>query len=396
MRVKFMLGAMGFFILIAIAGHAQTGIDFSPAPIVSKPKYVICEPANRNYSGAKRVALVIGNTDYNGEFRRLENAVNDAKSVSTELLNSGFEVCYVNNLNLGPFNEVVGWFARRIEQGAEVLVFFSGHGIEPAGVTFLMPLDASEHKDSTSLPTGIDLQEFSKAIRSRAPQMALYIIDACRNNPYKDAIAAKSGTAKGSAPSTARLAPPMGTAMLFSAGPNEDSIDKLNSADKNLHSVFTRELLPLLREDGLSLRMLAETVTERVHQQSSGYQTPAPILNYVGEFYFHPQSEVVTKPNPPGPQNRPDGNTVSSLGATATPTVAIVKFVNKVNESVSVYWDPKNGALVKYSEIPVGGSYSVQTYAGHTWVIKGASGREYLAFTPDSSTKVASVEIVGN
>jgi uncharacterized caspase-like protein len=404
-------------ILLPVAGHGQKDIDFSPAPILSKPKYVICEATTRNYSGAKRFALVIGNTDYTGEFRRLENAVNDAKSISTELLNAGFEVCYVNNLNLAPFNEVVAWFAQRIEKGSQVLFYFSGHGLEPAGVAYLMPVDASLHKDAANLPMGIDLQELWTAVRSRAPQMALYVIDACRSNPYKDAIAAKSGTNKGNEPSTVRLEPPVGTATLFSASPNEDSIDKLNSADKDLHSLFTRELLPLMREDGLSLRNLAQKVTDQVHLQSKGHQTPAPILGYAGEFYFHPMADSLPKTintaNPATPSVTPATPSVAPATpsvapatpsvapatpsvAPATPSVAIVEFVNKANEPVTVYWDTKNGTLMKYSEIAVNKSYSVQTYAGHTWVIRGVSGREYLIFTPDSSTKTARVEIIPN
>jgi hypothetical protein len=113
--------------------------------------------------------------------------------------------------------------------------------------------------------------------------------------------------------------------------------------------------------------------------------------NQTWEFNITP---VEAKPDAAAAQPGASISATSSAQSEAAPSVAIVQFVNKVNEPVIVYWDPKNGALVKYSEIPVAGSYSVQTYAGHTWVIKGASGHEYLVFTPDSSTKIACVEII--
>ena len=88
--------------------------------------------------GGKRIALVIGNKDYQDV--PLRNPVNDAEDLSGLLKRLGFSVTTKANVDLREFDEAVDRFSREIT-GAEVALFyFSGHGCQARGENFLIPV----------------------------------------------------------------------------------------------------------------------------------------------------------------------------------------------------------------------------------------------------------------
>ena len=94
----------------------------------------------------RRVALVIGEDGYK-TIRKLDNAVDDAKSVSDTLEQLGFEVTLETNRDLKRVRRALDDF-RDDGAGADVaLVYFAGHGVEISGDNRLLPIDA----DASSL-----------------------------------------------------------------------------------------------------------------------------------------------------------------------------------------------------------------------------------------------------
>ena len=77
----------------------------------------------------KRVALVIGNNDYQ-YVPKLQKAVNDAKAVGDTLASLGFEVFRGENVTRLEFNRVWQRFLNRLEPGDIASFFFAGHGVE--------------------------------------------------------------------------------------------------------------------------------------------------------------------------------------------------------------------------------------------------------------------------
>src|SRR5689334_7217748 len=89
----------------------------------------------------KRVALVIGNSDYQYTVK-LSNPRNDAADMSAVLRSLGFEVIDGYDLNKVAFDHKVRDFAS-VLQGADVGVFFyAGHGLQVSGQNYLVPVDA--------------------------------------------------------------------------------------------------------------------------------------------------------------------------------------------------------------------------------------------------------------
>jgi hypothetical protein len=85
--------------------------------------------------------------------------------------------------------------------------------------------------------------------------------------------------------------PPEGTFVLFSAGAGQEALDRLSDDDKNPNSVFTRSLIPLLRQQNLELGRMAKLVRQKVKRVAAAVrhtQTPAVYNEVTGDFYLLP------------------------------------------------------------------------------------------------------------
>lgn len=90
-----------------------------------------------------RLALVIGNKDYNNTEASLKNPINDANNMSKMLSKLGFTVILKTNLNRIDFEKAIDKFGEQL-QGYQVgLFYYSGNGIQAQGENYLVPIDAS-------------------------------------------------------------------------------------------------------------------------------------------------------------------------------------------------------------------------------------------------------------
>src|SRR5262245_29402524 len=88
----------------------------------------------------KRVALVIGNADY--QQYALRNPVNDARTMAGTLRQVGFQVIERENATKQQMEQAVGEFGRALKPGTIALFYFAGHGLQVNGRNFLVPTDA--------------------------------------------------------------------------------------------------------------------------------------------------------------------------------------------------------------------------------------------------------------
>ena len=98
----------------------------------------------------KRVALVIGNSDYQNA-SKLANPVNDAKAMAEMFRQAGFEVVEAKT-DLGnlEFKRVAREFTAIARDADIAVMYFAGHGIEVNGTNYLLPVDAKLAPISTS------------------------------------------------------------------------------------------------------------------------------------------------------------------------------------------------------------------------------------------------------
>jgi len=233
----------------------------------------------------KRVALVIGNNDYQS-VPRLEKAVNDAKAVSRELARIGFEVIYLSNAGQKKMNQAVNEFAQKISGGGVGVFFFAGHGLQINNQNFLLPVDIDMPKDPNDVDDqAISLVRIQDKLADAKAKFSLLVIDACRDNP----LPKKAGRSIGATRGLAQPASPNGQIVLFSAGANQQALDKLTDNDPNPNGLFTREFLPMITTPGVSaadaLKKVRTSVTSKARTVGHD-QNPALYDQTDGDFFF--------------------------------------------------------------------------------------------------------------
>ena len=250
---------------------------------------------------AKRIALIIGNDNYQNlpSHYQLRKARNDAKATAETFKNLGFEVIKGFDLKRRDINIKLSNFANRIEPGDEVMFFFAGHGVRMGGLNYLLPSDipSIDSADETLLRAeSLRVDEVTDLIRNRGARLSILVLDACRNNPYKDNKSRSIGGTRG----LARMDPPEGTLVLFSAGAGQEALDRLDDNDPHPNSIFTRTFLPLVKQQGLELSNLSRRVKAKVRDLArtvNHTQTPAIYNEVIGDVYLS------GKQNSPGTQN---------------------------------------------------------------------------------------------
>ena len=220
----------------------------------------------------RRVALVIGNRDYAKQ--PLANPVNDANDLSESLRGLGFQTTLATNLTKIAFERVVREFAASVQPGDAALFFFSGHGVEVDGQNYLLPVDfdaeAEEEVKYQAMPASLVLDR----LHARSARTSVLIFDACRNNPYRGWRSVSGGLANMSG---------SGVYVAFAAAPGKTADD--NPRERN--GRFTKELLAVLRQPGLSIDEVFNRVREQVAQESGGAQVPFSNSGLIGGFVFN-------------------------------------------------------------------------------------------------------------
>jgi hypothetical protein len=250
---------------------------------------IIALPLVSQASAAKRVALVIGNDAY-ASLPSLEKAVNDARAVADALEMIGFNVHLGENLTRRETNRKLADFEAAISPGDTAFFFFAGHGVALAGENYLIPSDMPEpHLGEEGLvrDEAHAVDDLVTRVRARGAAAALFVLDACRDNPFAAAGMRSIGTTRG----LTRVEAPSGVFILFSAGAGQSALDRLPEGDANPNSVFTRKLLPLLTIPGLSHVALAKRVQQEVSALAGTafhLQQPAYYDQIIGEIFLLP------------------------------------------------------------------------------------------------------------
>ena len=246
-----------------------------------------------------RLAFVVGNDAYRN-VDPLRKAVNDARSVSRGLQQLGFRVTLAENLEWRQHVEKFAAFENSIQPGDTAFLFYSGHGVEIDGANYLIPIDAPKvapEQQSLLKDVSISTDNLIQRLKGRGSRTQIIVLDACRENPFRQSNGRSVGGARGLA--GARL--PGGVFMIYSAGVGEVALDRLSDNDNNPNSVFTRSFLPLLEDPGNSLITVAKQTRAKVKSLASSIgqtQSPAYYDKIDGELFLAKGSAPLAAPAP--------------------------------------------------------------------------------------------------
>lgn len=230
-------------------------------------------------AAAERVALVIGNGAYR-QVPPLENPTHDARDVHAALTRLGFASELVLDADRPGLEAAIRRFGDRAVGADAAMLFYAGHAVEVGGRNFMIPVTARIRSDRDLPFEALDFDTVMTQLEGRA-RVILLFLDACRDNPFRLALA--QGTRGVAGRGLAPVRGPVGTLVAFSTAPGTLAQD---GAGRN--SPFTGALLQHIETPGLEVRPMLGRVRQTVREATAGAQIPWENSSLEGEFYFRP------------------------------------------------------------------------------------------------------------
>lgn len=226
----------------------------------------------------RKLALIIGNSDYHDPNKNLPNPVNDANDMATKLNGLGFDTILVTNADYKLMGNKIDDFGERAKNYDVALFYYAGHGMAREGVNYLIPTDARlKSEGDAKFQCENDGRVLAKMEESRC-KTKIVILDACRNNPF-----ARSWYRGGSS-NNGLLPPnnyPEGTIIAYATAPGDEARD-----GEGRNSPYTKALLQMLEIQGLKLEEFFKEVLRIVRRNTKGKQRPWYTSSLEGDFYF--------------------------------------------------------------------------------------------------------------
>jgi hypothetical protein len=210
-----------------------------------------------------RVAFIIGNAGYSKPMA-LKNPLNDAIAIEKKLTSLGFETHSYRDLQVAQVRELRQKMESRLKRQSILFFYYAGHGIQMDGRNYLLPVDATLNDGEKATQESLYLGDVLHAIERMRPKIAVVILDACRDNPFKgqkNSPAAKQGLA--------RVDPPTSTVVFYATRPGGTALD---GEDEN--GVFTKALLEEISQPQQPLEVMFRRVSTAVYKNSRGEQEP--------------------------------------------------------------------------------------------------------------------------
>lgn len=221
----------------------------------------------------ERIALVIGNSNYEVGVWKLENPKRDAEDMAAILDALQYDVTLVTDADRETMERAINAFGdrmRRIGPTAETVFFYAGHGAQDDGQNYLIPVDASpstlEELRFQSPPVALLFDD----MRQTRNLVNVVLLDACRDMPLPEAYTGIMRTR-----STGRdgLAPIQDTPNIFlgfAAAPGQTASD-----GDGENSPFTAALKNRLSANPqVPVSLLFERVAVDVIEATRGAQRP--------------------------------------------------------------------------------------------------------------------------
>jgi tetratricopeptide (TPR) repeat protein len=234
-----------------------------PAIAPPGPQYATPPPGPASPAGARKLALVLGNSAY--QRQPLRNPDNDARAMAKVLRQIGFQVIDGYNLDYAGMRRVISEFAVKSATAQLVLVYYAGHGLGISGHNYLVPIDAKMEAAAAASFELFDLDQIITSIEDPA-RATVIILDACRNNPFATQATVRALT-RGGGGLVGYDSVAAGMLIAFATRPGQ--VAKDGGGD---HSPFTAALLKYIATPNLEILDMLRRVRRDVLQETNGEQ----------------------------------------------------------------------------------------------------------------------------
>lgn len=212
----------------------------------------------------KRIALVIGNSAYQGGgLSPLRNPVNDARLTAETLKRVGFSVTLLTDADEMGMKSAIRDLGTSLDaagKDAVGLFYYSGHGVQVDGQNYVIPTDSRTYSTRDIPLSGIRLDLVEARMTGR---INFILVDACRGNSLASWRGGNDGGL--ASPNTRRS----GIVYSFSTAPGEFALD-----GDGLNSPYSLALAKWLPAPNLSYELMLKRVAQEVSAATGGLQKP--------------------------------------------------------------------------------------------------------------------------
>lgn len=224
----------------------------------------------------KRLALVMGVSNYTNGVSKLKNPVNDSRSMANALRTIGFDVIELNDGSRDQMFRSIQEFGERLKNYTVGMLFYAGHGMQVDGVNYLIPADARITSKDDIRFICINADFILSKMELAGTKANIIILDACRNNPFE-----RSFSRDDSNPGLATMNAPVGSIIAYSCAPNKTASDGSGS-----NGLYTGELLRYIQQPGAKIEDVFKQVRKSVLTKSNTSQVPWETSSLIGDFFF--------------------------------------------------------------------------------------------------------------
>jgi hypothetical protein len=250
--------------------------------INTKSNSSISIPVN---TSQKRLALVIGNSDYQKTGASLANAGHDAEDISGELKKLGFDVSMNSNQTKQGMEQAIQTFGQKLKSSGKdtvALFYYAGHAAEVEGVNYMFPIDVQLNEEKGAESEAVPVQEVVSQIQKTGNSLNILVLDACRDNPYPP----KKRAFNSNTNRLSTMSAPKGTIISYSTASGKQASDGLGR-----NGLYTGELLKNIETPNLKIEEIFKRVRIAVSEQSGNKQIAWENSSLVGDFYFIPPTQ---------------------------------------------------------------------------------------------------------
>jgi uncharacterized caspase-like protein len=236
----------------------------------------------------KRLALVIGNSNY--AEKPIATAANDAGLVAQTLQAAGFDVIGARDLDGETLRKSFRDFIDKVQASGPdtvALVYLAGYGMQLAGENYFIPTDARIARDTDIPIDGLRISDYTRQLAALPLKAGITILDAARNTPF-----AKEGQPL--AGGLALVEPEPKMLIAFNSAPGT-----IAPEGEPPYGPYAQALAEMIRQGGLPLPALFDSVRLRVNETTKGAQIPWNAEKVDARFEFFERAPDAPTAAPP-------------------------------------------------------------------------------------------------
>jgi len=228
-------------------------------------------------SRLRKVALVIGETDYSSEaLGKLRNSIHDAVDIRDALIRLKFDTVEIDtNANYKEIETHINHWLTRIKHTDIAVFYFSGHGGETKGANYIYPIDAVMNDKQLFYHSTYPVNTLIQKMEAANPNVNILILDACRTLPLlrgKSAKIAKLNSGFSDINLSGLNPHTHGTLICFPTASGRSTSD---DGMRSRNGLYTEALLKYIERPRMSITSIFQHVKDEVGGETGYEQNPA-------------------------------------------------------------------------------------------------------------------------